>query len=44
MTYAGKPKVVKARIGKIFAKEIGIPGRFEKVERYYCKTVSPKEP
>lgn len=42
MTYAGKPKVVKARIGKTFAKEIGIPGRFEKVEQVLLQNGKPK--
>lgn len=42
MTYAGKPRVVKARIGKTFAKEIGLPGRFEKVEQVRLKNGKPK--
>ncbi len=42
MTYAGKPKVVKARIGKKFAKEIGTPGRFEKVEQVLLANGKPK--
>ena len=32
MTYAGRPKVIKACIGKAFAGQIGI-GRFENVEQ-----------
>lgn len=35
MTYEGKPKIVKARIGKKFAKEIGKPGRFSKVQQVF---------
>lgn len=35
MIYAGKPKVVKARIGKKFAQEIGKPGRFEDVRQVF---------
>lgn len=43
MTYAGKPQVVKARIGKAFAKEIGTPGRFEKVEQVLLKNGNLKK-
>lgn len=42
MTYAGKPKVVKARIGKTFAKEVGKPGRFSKVEQIVLPNGNPK--
>ena len=42
MTYAGKPKVVKARIGKTFAKEIGTPGRFSKVKQVMLPNGNPK--
>ncbi len=42
MTYAGKPKVVKARIGKTFAKEIGLPGRFVNVEQVLLPSGKPK--
>lgn len=42
MTYAGKPKVVKARIGKTFAKKVGIPGKFEKVEQVFLANGNPK--
>lgn len=42
MTYAGKPKVVKARIGKKFAREIGLPGRFQKVEQVLLQNGKPK--
>lgn len=42
MTYAGKPRVVKARIGRKFAKEIGLPGRFEKVEQVLLENGKPK--
>lgn len=42
MTYAGKPRVVKARIGKTFAKEVGLPGRFESVEQVVLANGKPK--
>ena len=43
MTYAGKPRVVKARIGKTFAKEVGLPGgRFGTVEQVLLANGKPK--
>lgn len=42
MTYSGKPKVVKARIGKKFAKEIGFMERFTNVEQVLLKNGKPK--
>lgn len=42
MTFHGKPKVVKARIGKTFAKEIGMPGRFANVEQVFLPNGNPK--
>ena len=42
MSYAGKPKVVKARIGKMFAKEVGTPGRFENIEQVLLLNGKPK--
>ena len=42
MTCAGKPKAVKAQIGKKFAKEIGVPGRFEKVALVLRDNGTPK--
>ncbi len=43
MSYAGKPATVRARIGKAFAKEIGKPGRFEKVEQVFQENGTPKK-
>ena len=42
MTYAGRPKVVKARIGRAFAKRTGRGERFEKVEQVLLKNGNPK--
>lgn len=42
MTYAGKPKVVKARIGKKFNQEVGQPGRFANVEQVFLPNGNPK--
>ncbi|MCM2137901.1 hypothetical protein [Vagococcus fluvialis] len=43
MTYAGRPKIVKARIGKTFAKEIGLQGRFANVEQVFLANGNPKK-
>ena len=42
MSYAGKPKSLKARIGKTFAKEVGRPGRFSQVEQVLLSNGTPK--
>jgi hypothetical protein len=42
MTYTGKPKIVKARIGKIFAKKVGVEPPFLKVEQVLLNNGKPK--
>jgi len=42
MTYTGKPKIVKARIGKVFAKKIGKQFPFLKVEQVFLNNGKPK--
>lgn len=42
MTYTGKPKIVKARIGKTFAKKVGVEPPFLKVEQVLLNNGKPK--
>ena len=42
MTYTGKPKIVKARIGKTFAKKVGVAFPFLKVEQVLLNNGNPK--
>lgn len=42
MTYTSKPKIVKARIGKIFAKKVGVEPPFLKVEQVLLNNGKPK--
>ncbi|MBM7543710.1 hypothetical protein [Periweissella beninensis] len=42
MTYVGKPSIVKARIGRRFAKEIG-EGKFANVEQVFIENGRPKK-
>lgn len=42
MTYTGKPKIVKARIGKTFAKKVGVALPFLKVEQVLLNNGKPK--
>lgn len=42
MTYTGKPKIVKARIGKAFAKKVGVESPFLKVEQVLFNNGKPK--
>ena len=42
MTYTGKPKIVKARIGKTFAKKVGVKPPFLKVEQVLLNNGKPK--
>lgn len=42
MTYSGKPKIVKARIGRTFAKKVGVELPFLKVEQVLLKNGKPK--
>ena len=43
MTYAGKPKAIKARIGKAFAKKVGKSGDFENVTPIYLPNGAVKK-
>ena len=43
MTYAGKPKAIKARIGKAFANKVGTPGDFENVTPVYLPNGAVKK-
>ena len=42
ITYTGKPKIVKARIGKAFAKKVGVEPPFLKVEQVLLNNCKPK--
>lgn len=42
MTYTGIPKIVKARIGKAFAKKVGVEPPFLKVKQVLLNNGKPK--
>ena len=42
MTYTGKPKIVKARIGKAFAKKVGVEPPFLNVKQVLLNNGKPK--
>ncbi|MDI9486291.1 MAG: hypothetical protein QM214_00010 [Bacillota bacterium] len=42
MTYSGKPKIVKARIGRAFAKKVGVDPSFKNVEQVFLHNGKPK--
>ena len=42
MTYTGKPKIVKARIGKAFAKKVGVESPFLEVKQALLNNGKPK--
>lgn len=42
MTYTGKPKIVKARIGRTFAKKVKKEDPFKKVEQVFLNNGKPK--
>lgn len=42
MTYNGKPKIVKARIGRTFAKRVGVVPPFLNVDQVFLSNGKPK--
>ena len=42
MTYKGRPKIVKARIGRTFAKKVGVVLPFLNVEQVFLNNGKPK--